>query len=97
MVLLLSTDHMQYIYSTAYPPFWEMKKTLASHYFMNGIVMTALNIYKELELFEDIINCLEVIGKKDEAISMVLLLFLYYIDRREIEDERNSLLIMPFR
>ena len=48
-----------------------MKKTLAEHYFMNGIVMTALNIYKELELFEDIINCLEVIGKKDEAVSMV--------------------------
>ena len=50
-----------------------MKKTLAEHYFMNGIVMTALNIYKELELFEDIINCLEVIGKKEEAITMVFL------------------------
>ena len=30
--------------------------------------MTALGIYRELELFEDVINCLEIIGKKDEAI-----------------------------
>lgn len=34
--------------------------------------MTALGIYRELELFEDVINCLEIIGKKDEAISMVM-------------------------
>ena len=33
--------------------------------------MTALGIYRELELFEDVINCLEIIGKKDEAITMI--------------------------
>ena len=77
----------QYIYSLAYPPFWEMKKTLASHYFLNGIVMTALNIYKELELYEDVVNCLEVIGKKDEAIEIV-----YDFDGRFIDRlRRNSM------
>ena len=40
--------------------------------------MTALNIYKELELYEDIVNCLEVIGKKDEAIEIVLILWAFH-------------------
>lgn len=49
-----------------------MKKTLAGHYFSNGILMTALNIYKELDLFEDVVNCLEILGKKEEAIEIVI-------------------------
>ena len=48
-----------------------MKKRLAEHYFSYGVIMKALNIYRELELFEDVVNCLEIIGKKEEAITMV--------------------------
>lgn len=68
-----------------------MKKTLASHYFLNGIVMTALNIYKELELYEDVVNCLEVIGKKDEAIEIVYDFDGCFIDRLRRNSMRRKL------
>ena len=48
-----------------------MKRELAEHYFQYGVIMTALALYKDLRLLEDCVNCLEILGKKEEAIEMV--------------------------
>ena len=49
-----------------------MKRELAEHYFHYGVIMTALALYKELHLLEDCVNCLEILGKKEEAVEMVV-------------------------
>ena len=48
-----------------------MKKRLAEYYFECGVVKTALNLFQELQLFDNVVNCLEIIGKKDEAVQLV--------------------------
>ena len=55
-----------------------MKKRLAEHYFECGVVKTALNIFQELQLFDNVVNCLEIIGRKDEAVHLVVSTFPLY-------------------
>ena len=64
-------ERLMYLYSTGFPPFWEMKKQLAQHYFDYGVILTALNIFKELQLYDDVVNCLEIVGRKEEAIQIL--------------------------
>lgn len=77
-----------------------MKKRLAEHYFECGVVKTALNIFQELQLFDNVVNCLEIIGKKDEAVQLVFSLSLFFSFTARTPnpgERRNALSALPHR
>jgi len=50
-----------------YPYIWKLKKYYAEMFMQYGAVSTAFEIYKELNMMEDCINCLYLAGKKQQA------------------------------
>jgi len=59
----------KFYFSTDYPYIWELKKQYAQMYMQFGAVLTAFEIFKELEMNEECIQCLYVAGKNEAALE----------------------------
>ena len=45
-------DRLRFLHSIVYPPRWELKKDLAERYSALGILVSASQIYEQLELWD---------------------------------------------
>eukprot|EP01138_Halocafeteria_seosinensis_P003716 gb/GECG01003799.1/.p1 GENE.gb/GECG01003799.1/~~gb/GECG01003799.1/.p1 ORF type:complete len:1221 (+),score=179.33 gb/GECG01003799.1/:1-3663(+) len=52
-----ANERLAYIYSIAFPSRWELKRDLADRYRKGGVIRSALVLYEELELWNEIIEC----------------------------------------
>nr|CCA17014.1 tetratricopeptide repeat protein putative [Albugo laibachii Nc14] len=50
-------ERMAYVYALAFPPQFALKKDLAERYFALGAVASALELYKELEIWDEVVIC----------------------------------------
>ena len=64
-------ERLKFVHAVVYPPRWELKKDLASRYMELGVLVSASQLYEELELWDDALDCYARMGKKTEALSLV--------------------------
>jgi len=63
---------MLHFYGLMYPPVFAIRKELGSRYMELGMVRSAVLLYEELEMWEDIIKCYMVMEKPKRARTMLL-------------------------
>ena len=66
-----ANERMAIIYGLVMPPLFEMKRQLADRYMGIYVKRSALELYRELELWEDVVQCLLDTTQDDEALSLV--------------------------
>lgn len=72
---------MRYVFSTWFPPAASLKKELGEALVSVGMVGAALDLFEEVELWDALIVCLSLLGKKQQAADLV---------RRRLDaDDRN--------
>jgi len=59
------------LHSVVYPPCWELKKDLAQRYAALGILVSAAQLFEELELWDDVVDCNTRMGRKAQALELV--------------------------
>ena len=66
-----AAERMKRVYQTVFPPHWAMKRKLADRYYKLGVVRSAMEIYKELFMWEDVVQCMIACEeyKKAEALT----------------------------
>ena len=60
-------ERLRYIYSIVYPSTCELKKDLAFRYLRCQVFMSALNYFKELELWDEVVTCYQLMQKPQRA------------------------------
>lgn len=53
---------MPYIFSLNFPPRWELKRELGEGFIDLGAAASALAIFEELKLWEEVIRCYQVLA-----------------------------------
>jgi len=74
-------ERLEYFYSIIIPPKWELERELADRFVKLGVVLTALEIYERLEMWEQVIGCYQAAEKNDKAEAIV---------REQLEHEPES-------
>ena len=64
-------DRLRFLHAVVYPPRWELKKDLATRYQSLGVLVSASQIFQELELWDDVVDCYARMGKRKEALALV--------------------------
>ena len=54
-----------------YPPRWEIKADLATKYAKMGIVSTAAELFEEVEMWDEVVECYQRCGKESKAEEVV--------------------------
>lgn len=54
-----------------YPPRWAVLRDLAERYAKIGVVSSAAEIFADLELWDEVIECYQIAGKEDQAEKIV--------------------------
>jgi len=58
-------------HGTPLRPLWEIRKELAGYYLGTGMVKTASSIFEDLELWDEAVSCMIVMGQKKKAVKRV--------------------------
>jgi len=64
-------DRLRCLHVVVYPPRWELKQDLAKRYQGLGVLVSASQLFQELELWDDVVDCYSRMGKKKEALAVV--------------------------
>ncbi|CAH0518420.1 unnamed protein product [Peronospora belbahrii] len=64
-------ERMQFVYSLAFPPQYALKRDLAERYFKLGILGSAVEICEELEMWDDVVKCYQILDKPMRAEKLV--------------------------
>ncbi|KAI9915159.1 hypothetical protein PsorP6_008181 [Peronosclerospora sorghi] len=64
-------ERMQFVYSLAFPPRYALKRDLAERYFKLGVFGSAVEICEELELWDDVVKCYQILDKPMRAEKLV--------------------------
>ena len=62
---------MRYVYVLPLQSYWEMKTDLADRHMSMQVKHSALELYKDLERWEGVVQCLLDLEKDKEALSLV--------------------------
>ena len=54
-----------------FPPIWELKRELGERYFSLGATASALELFQELESWENIIDCYRIMNKNKKAEELI--------------------------
>ncbi|KAJ1980380.1 hypothetical protein H4R35_001155 [Dimargaris xerosporica] len=73
-------DRHAYFYTLLLPSWWDMEKELAHRFVSLGVVRSALDIFKRLEMWDEVIACLQMLEKDDEAEALVREQLTHYPD-----------------
>ncbi|UKJ87878.2 hypothetical protein MACJ_000318 [Theileria orientalis] len=65
------SNRMEYFFGAGFPSTWNIKREIAKHMYYIGSFRTAFDIYKQLHLWEDAIQCLLISDRKNEARELV--------------------------
>ena len=62
-----SNERLQYIHCLSYPAQYEFKRDLAHKYLRYQVFSSALNLFKELELWDEVVTCYQLMDKPHRA------------------------------
>ena len=54
-------DRIKYIHCIVYPAHFELKRDLALRYMRGSVFVSALNLFKEIEMWDEVVQCYQVI------------------------------------
>ncbi|KAK3576768.1 hypothetical protein CHS0354_014583 [Potamilus streckersoni] len=66
-----SSHRLDLFYAVKIPPKWIIQKTLADLLLSLGAVGSALEVFEQLQLWEDVIKCCQRLGKSEKAESLI--------------------------
>jgi len=64
-------DRLRYLYAIAYPAQYELKRDLAVRYLRCQVFVSALNYFRELELWDEVVTCYQLLDKPHRAEMVV--------------------------
>ncbi len=64
-------ERLRNIHGIVYPPRWDMLQDLAERYAKIGIVTSAAELFEELELWDEVVECYRLAGKENKAEEVV--------------------------
>ncbi|EQC37302.1 hypothetical protein SDRG_05523 [Saprolegnia diclina VS20] len=64
-------ERMEHIYSLVFPPRYALKRDLAERYLGLGVYNSALEIFQELEMWDEIVQCHQLLDQPKRAEAMV--------------------------
>eukprot|EP01102_Stenamoeba_stenopodia_P012119 TRINITY_DN3785_c0_g1_i1.p1 TRINITY_DN3785_c0_g1~~TRINITY_DN3785_c0_g1_i1.p1 ORF type:complete len:454 (+),score=124.72 TRINITY_DN3785_c0_g1_i1:219-1580(+) len=64
-------DRMRYVFCVAFPPRHLLKRELGSRFIALGVAASALQIFEELEMWDEIVQCYAVMEKEKKAEAIV--------------------------
>ena len=64
-------DRLRNLHCIVYPPRWEIMRDLGERYAKLGIVTTAAEIFEEIELWDEVVECYTHAGKASKAEEVV--------------------------
>lgn len=76
-------ERMRFIFVLPFPSQWDLKRELGERYLSLGVAATALQIFEPLELWDNIIQCYQIMNKKEKGEEIV---------RKRLEEEPTPLL-----
>lgn len=60
-------ERLRYVYHIVYPSLFEIKRDLATKYLRCQVFMSALNYFRELELWDEVVTCYQLMEKPHRA------------------------------
>jgi len=78
------SERIAFIYSVPFPPRWSLKKELADSMMRIGMLRTAANIFEELGLYKEMVECYIAQDEEEEAEKIV---------KRQLEKERTPYML----
>lgn len=60
-------ERINYFFCLAYPPLWLLKKELGEKFLNIGSAASALQLFEELEMWEECIECYRAMNKEKKA------------------------------
>eukprot|EP00753_Platysulcus_tardus_P003093 PLAT12258.1.p1 GENE.PLAT12258.1~~PLAT12258.1.p1 ORF type:complete len:1031 (-),score=541.70 PLAT12258.1:65-2932(-) len=64
-------ERLLFVYSLPFPLRWELLRKLADRYLKMGVGRSALQIYEQLQLWDDVVTCYTLLGQKKKAEALV--------------------------
>ncbi|KAL7519666.1 hypothetical protein ACHAWX_004423 [Stephanocyclus meneghinianus] len=64
-------DRLRNLHGIVYPPRWELLRDLAERYAKLGVVTSAAELFEELELWDEVVECYRIAGKESKAEEVV--------------------------
>lgn len=64
-------ERMSYLFALPFPSRWSLKEEVGKRFLSMGSAATALQVFEELEMWEDIIDCYRVMNKTNKAEQVV--------------------------
>lgn len=64
-------ERLRFIHALELPAKWAMQAELARRYVSLGVLRSALEIFERIELWEDVVHCLGLLGRQEEGIAVV--------------------------
>lgn len=64
-------ERLRFFHALDLPARWSMQAELARRYASLGVLRSALEIYEKIEMWEDVVNCLGLLGRQVEGIEVL--------------------------
>lgn len=64
-------ERMRYFYCLAFPPLFKLQKELGERFMNYGAIRSALQIYEQLDMWDEIIQCYMILDKENTAESII--------------------------
>lgn len=64
-------ERLVHLHSIVYPPRWVLQRDIAERYAALGIVTSAAELFQEIELWDDVVDCYQRAGKENKAEQIV--------------------------
>lgn len=64
-------ERMQFVHALAFPPRYALKRDLADRYLALGVVGSAVEMFEELEVWDDVVKCYQILDKPTRAEKVV--------------------------
>ncbi|SPO31000.1 uncharacterized protein UTRI_05364_B [Ustilago trichophora] len=64
-------ERLKFFHALDLPPKWEMQAELARRYASIGVTRSALEIFERVEMWEEVVQCLGMLGRQEEGVEVV--------------------------
>ncbi len=64
-------ERLKFFHALDLPPKWEMQAELARRYASIGVTRSALEIFERVEMWEEVVQCLGMLGRQEEGVEIV--------------------------
>jgi tetratricopeptide (TPR) repeat protein len=64
-------ERLAYLWGIGLPSSWEMEREVAKRYASLGVVKSAMEIFERLEMWEEVVQCWQVLERPDKGLEIV--------------------------